>query len=145
MMNFNVSLSSSNGLIIVSGNFTVKEKIYGPLSISFEAGRCSSDLNNCENFGTYNVKKGCMIFINSTSLFSKPARSIVPPVKCPVTVGNYTLKNTELDTSNFAFLPLDGYIFNVIITAVSTDPLTKSKILVFCLKIEVKIERKRVN
>jgi hypothetical protein len=141
MIPFNLSLSSFNGSVIAFGVFDVKQKIYGPLTVTAEAGRCSLDLNNCESFMNINMKQTCSAFQNSSYAVS---RNMNPQIKCPIAVGNYTLNRTQLNLQFLSYLPLHGFIFDVVLKLVS-NPSKKTKIIPFCLKLEVKVERKRVS
>jgi hypothetical protein len=70
---------------------------------------------------------------------------IQPPFGCPILPANYTIKRSEVNLKIYSFLPMDGYVFNEVLKFVATDPVKKTRKLVSCFRIELKIERVRVK
>jgi hypothetical protein len=122
----------------------VMQKIHGPIDASFEISRCSLDLKSCQQFGNFNLRNCCQRLTNSTLIISKIVSKINPPVRCPIDAGNYTAERTELNFKLFSYLPFDGWIYNVIVKVVSTNPKTKSRIIASCFKTEIKIVKVRI-
>jgi hypothetical protein len=81
---------------------------------------------------------------NSTLIISKVVSNFNPPIRCPIDAGNYTAERAELNFKLFAFLPIDGWIYNIIAKIVSTDPKTKSRIIASCFKLEIKVVKVRI-
>jgi hypothetical protein len=120
------------------------QKIYGPIDASFETSRCSLDLKSCQQFGNFNLRNGCQRLTNSSLIISKVVSNFIPPVKCPIDAGNYTAERAELNFKLISFLPLDGWIYNIIGKIISTNPKTKSRIIASCFKVEIKVEKVRI-
>jgi hypothetical protein len=146
-VNFNFEFPDKNlpDVITIAGNFTVLEKIHGPLDVSIESIRCTLDMNRCEKLQNRNVKQICSKLTTSGSFISKVIQNIEPPLNCPVKIGNYTINTTDVDLKFLSFMPMDGFIFNLIIKFISTNPSTKSRIVASCIRVEEKVEKVRVS
>jgi hypothetical protein len=136
--NFNDKLS-------VAGKFEVTEKLYGPIDLSFDFGRCTLDMNTCEKFSSRNFRNMCSEFQNPTTMVTKLVEKIVPALKCPVMPGNYTMIKTDLNLKPISFAPLDGSIFNINTKLITTNPTTKKRIVATCIRFEIKIIKERVK
>jgi hypothetical protein len=117
----------------------IMEKIPGPISLSLESSRCSLDMKNCEYFNVINLKEICKKFVDINPIYTSVFGKISPPLKCPLAVGNYTIKETAIDLKIFAFMPLDGYFYNTVMKSTSAGKTA------WCFKTEVKIVKARVR
>jgi hypothetical protein len=129
--------------VTVGFNFSVSEKLYGPMDLSFEINRCTSDMKSCEKLFNHNTRQACQKFQNSSTNIGKAANNITPLLKCPIEAGNYTLKRTEIDLKKFSFLPFDGFVLNVLYKFVTTIPSRKARVVASCIKMELKVEKIR--
>jgi hypothetical protein len=136
-----------NDIMSIYGGFRIFEKIYGPLSISIEPGKCTSDMKTCEKGFASNLQQLCSKFKDSSFMFAKVIEGITPTLKCPLNIGNYTMKQADVDLKKYSFLPFDGFILNVVMKIVSSDPKkreTKGRIIVACVRFELQVEKVRV-
>jgi hypothetical protein len=99
----------------------------------------------CEKFFVENIRNFCMKFTDPNFLLHGVVQNIVPPLKCPIAAGNYTMARTDIDLRVFSFLPMDGFIFCDVIKITTTVPATKARKLVFCIRIEQKVEKVRIK
>jgi hypothetical protein len=120
----------------------VREKIYGPMSLSMEASRCSLDMKNCEYFQTFNVKELCKKYVDTNIVYRMVFDKISPAMKCPLKPGNYSMEKTEFDVGLIDFMPVDGFIYTTTIKMISGSK--DSKKVVLCFKAETKIAKVRV-
>jgi hypothetical protein len=134
-----------NDIFNAAGSAIVSEKLYGPMDLSYQINRCTSDMKNCEKFLTFNVRNVCQKFQDSLSFIGKAVANITPPMKCPIEVGNYTLKKTEIDLKKYSFLPIDGFILNLVVKLVTTIPSTKTRAVATCVKVEFEVDKIRVR
>jgi hypothetical protein len=137
-----------NNIFNAAGTAIVSEKLYGPMDLSYEINRCTSDMKSCEKFLTFNVRQICQKLQNvqnSLSFIGKAVANITPTLKCPVEAGNYTLKKTEIDLKKYSFLPIDGFILNLVVKLVTTIPATKTRAVASCVKVEFGVEKIRVR
>ena len=123
----------------------LKEPLYGPIDISFEHSRCSLDMKSCEKFLTFNIRELCKKLTDTTLFYSAFVAAIKPRLMCPIAAGNYSVPRTEVNLKFISFLPIDGYVLNTIVKAVSTDPVKKTRKLAWCGKFETKIVKVRVK
>jgi hypothetical protein len=137
--------SSLNNTIKVSGSFTVKEKIHGPIDLSTDTNRCSLDLKSCEKYGSRNIRGLCKMIDNPILFFSDVFAKIKPPTKCPLMPGNYTISESEIDLSLFNYAPVDGYVYMINLKIVSTEKGSKARKIAWCFNLETKITKTRVR
>lgn len=102
-------------------------------------------MKTCEKFGNYNIKGACRKSTNSSTLYYQVVQKIEPPLSCPALPGNYTIHNYESDSKVLTYLPLDGFVYNVVAKLISTDPATKKRLVASCVKAELKVEKIRVK
>ena len=140
-----IPLNNLNDIVTFAGTFEVKEKLYGPIDLSFDNSRCSLDMKSCEKFLVINFREGCRRLTNTTLNFSYLLAAITPRLVCPVAAGNYTIKSTELNLKFISLLPIDGYIYNTIAKVISTDPVKKTRKLAWCSKLETKVVKVRIT
>jgi hypothetical protein len=134
-----------NDAISIGGNLEVFKKLHGPIDISSDLNRCTLNMRTCEKFVNRNMRNVCKRFTNSSLNLSDMLTKVVPPLKCPIEAGNYTVERTDVDLKMLSYAPLDGFIYNILIKLITTDPVTKSRIIASCIKVEVKIVRVRVK
>jgi hypothetical protein len=77
--------------------------------------------------------------------FTKLFEKVVPPLKCPLLPGNYTMIKTDLNLKPISFAPLDGSIFISDLKLITTNPTTKKRIVAACIRFEIKIIKERVK
>lgn len=123
----------------------VREKIYGPIDVSFEHSRCTLDMKTCEKFMTFNIRELCKKLSDTTLFYSDFIAAVTPRLVCPIAVGNYTAKSTNVNLQFISYLPIDGYIYNTIVKGVSMDPVKKTRKLIWCGKFETKVLKVRVK
>ena len=146
LMTAQLRMPSSNiNIITFSGYVNLTKDIQGDMELVIEANRCTLDLKTCEKYPGARIKELCKRFSEKNKFYSSVFENIKPPAKCPVKAGNYTLKETKLDLSALAVIPLDGYLWVVAFKILSTDPGTKKKRLVMCLNSETKISRSNIK
>lgn len=136
---------STDNAITSSGTIILSEKITGPLDLSLETSRCTSDMKTCEKYDTVNFKEVCKKMVDPSFMFSYIAANIKPSLKCPASPGNYTIPETKLNLNIISMVPLDGYIYTDIIKLTFTEDGKKSKKLMWCFKVEVKVDKVRVK
>ena len=141
---FDIPDNNYNNVIWMAGNMEIKEKLFGPIDLSFDHNRCSLNMTNCEKGGVVNIRELCKKMTDKSYIFANVIGRISPRLSCPVMPGNYTLMKTDLNMKLFSFAPLDGFIFLTIAKAVATDPEKKTRFIVWCNKIETKIVKVRV-
>lgn len=113
--------------------------MYGTL----EVGRCTLDMNKCEKFLVFNARGICKQIATNT-WFQSMLKKYDLPLACPMMPGNVTVRNYEVKGDLLAFTPLDGYIYNIVLKLITTDPKTKRKIVATCVQLEGKVEKIRV-
>lgn len=142
---FIIPENNYDDVITMSGNIEIKEKLYGPIDLSFDHSRCTLNMSSCEKFSVFNLREGCKKLNDTNILYSSVVSRIFPRLVCPIPPGNYTIRKSELNLMIFKYAPFDGYIYLTIAKAVATDPVKKTRVLVWCNKIETKIVKVRVR
>jgi hypothetical protein len=132
-----------NDILTIGANFSISEKLYGPMDASYEINRCTFDMKNCEKFININARQICQKFYNTSTMIGQAVANISPPIKCPIEAGNYTMRRIHSDLKRFSFLPIDGFNLNMIIKFVTTVPATKARVVASCIKLEMKVEKIR--
>jgi hypothetical protein len=144
ILNLKIPENNFNDTVELSGSVEVRKKINGPLDASGETNRCSLDMKTCEKFGTFNIPEGCKKFKDPKTFYANLMDNFEPRPSCPVLPGNYTIRKTIVDLKAFRFVPLDGYIYNIIAKGTGVDSATKTKITALCTKVEVKVVKVRI-
>jgi hypothetical protein len=132
-----------NDILTLGGNFSISEKLFGPIEAACELYRCSLDMKTCEKFLNVKVRQICQKFQNSSTIIGKGVANVTPPIKCPMEAGNYTLKKTDADLKRISFLPFDGFILNMVVKIITSVPARKARVVASCIKMEVKVEKIR--
>ena len=135
----NLPKSNTNNSLPISGNIEVKENIPGDFEFVIESNRCSLDLKKCEKYGNINFRQICKLFMDENSFFKAFFSGIEPPLKCPLTSGNYTITDSAVDLNIVSFFPLDGYVWMVTFSLVSSEKGSKHKKVAMCINTETKI------
>jgi hypothetical protein len=135
--------SNVTNIIRGSAEFTIAEKINGPILVSLDASRCSLDMQNCEKFMTYNFKQVCKKLAGSAILFKNVINAITPRLICPIVPGLYSVAESTIDVSVFALVPLDGYVYVINVKAVSGDKESSTRKMAFCYNMEAKVVKVR--
>lgn len=82
---------------------------------------------------------------NPKSIFANFFSNIAPQLTCPLAPGNYSIKDSSIDMTNLSFFPIDGFIINLLIKIVASDPTDKRlKSVKSCMKFELKILKVKV-
>ena len=123
----------------------IKEKLFGPIDLSFDHSRCSLNMTNCEKFSVINIREACKKISDENLYYANIIERVTPRLKCPVMPGNYTILKSDLNLKIFTFAPFDGFIYLTIAKAVVTDPIKKTRIIAWCNKIETKIVKVRTK
>jgi hypothetical protein len=131
--------STTNNLIPFSGYIEVKENVTGDLEFSIESSRCTLDLKKCEKYSNINFRDVCKKFVEKNTFYSGFFTGIKPPLKCPLQPGNYSLVESAIDLNIITFFPLDGFVWVVTFSLVSTESEKKTKKIAMCVNSETKI------
>lgn len=124
--------------VLFSGMMMVEEEVKGPIDMIMEANRCDLKMNNCEIYQRFKITKMCDKFNDKNAFYAGGLTNITPSLRCPIKAGNYTFVDSILDLSALSPLPLDGYIWIVLMKWVSGES-GKNPRLVFCFHGETKI------
>jgi hypothetical protein len=133
-----------NHIVTIGGSFEVFEKLYGPIDMSTEINRCTLDMKTCDNFMNLNIRNLCAKFKDPNQVYSKLVERVLPPLKCPITPGNYTVQRTDVDLKMVSFLPMDGFVYTLLTKTITTDPVKKTRITASCTIFEGKVVQVRV-
>ena len=140
---FDIPDNNYNNVIWMAGNMEIKEKLFGPIDLSFDHSRCSLNMTNCEKFSVINIREACKKISDQSLYYANVIDRVSPRLSCPVMPGNYTILNSDLNLKIFSFAPFDGFIYLTIAKAVATDLVKKTRIIAWCNKIETKIVKVR--
>jgi hypothetical protein len=137
--------NNANHTVSIGGRVEVFQKLYGPMDLTIEVGRCTLDMKTCEKVININIKSLCSKIKDSNMFYALLLSRIEPPLNCPLNPGNYTIHRTEVDLSPFVYIPFDGFLYNFLVKILSTNPTTKARIIAICLQMEFKILKIRVK
>jgi hypothetical protein len=103
-MVFDVRIANENlnDAVSIDGSFKVLEKIYGPLDFSIESGQCTVDMKNCQKNLAVNLRQICSKFNDSSFMLAKVFKGVSSILKCPLEVGNYTIKRADVDLKMYS-------------------------------------------
>lgn len=133
-------LPESTDFAIISGLVTAIEDVPGDIDLVLESSRCDLDFKSCSRENTMNVKGMCKIFKEKNAFYSKIFQAFHPNFECyPFKAGNYTLRDTSLDLKFAKFLPIDNNIFVDTFKWITTDKRSRTKKVVMCFYLEVKV------
>lgn len=131
--------TNTDNKIPFSGYIEVTEELQGEFEFVIEANRCSLDLKECTKYHTVNFRQICEKFVDPNPLYRGFFSNVKPPLKCPLKPGNYTLTDSMVDLSMISFFPIDGYIWVVTLSLVSSENGSKKKKVAMCVNAETKI------
>jgi hypothetical protein len=97
-------------MVNMTGYLQMNEDISGELTGTIEANKCNLDMSNCINYSMLKISDVCGIFSNKLGMFYGVLKTIQPPLKCPLRVGNYTFMDSSIDLSIFSMIPIDGAV-----------------------------------
>lgn len=124
--------------VIFSGMMIVEEEVKGPIDMVTDINRCDLDMKECESYQSLKITKMCEKFDDKNAFYAGGLTNITPSLKCPIKAGNYTFVDSLLDLRALSPLPLDGYIWIMLVKLVS-GVSGKNPRLVFCFNGETKI------
>ncbi|CRK88021.1 CLUMA_CG001807, isoform A [Clunio marinus] len=135
---------SFNKEMNVSGTLDVSEEIAGDIVFILETNKCTLNMKTCEKFTTLNIRDFCDRFTDKNQFFYEALASVQPEFKCPIKAGNYTMFPTIVDLSVTNMFPLDGYVWVASFKFISITNKGKTKKIVFCMNIEIKVVREKI-
>ena len=74
-----------------------------------DINRCDLLMKGCEKYEKFSIGGMCTKFKAKNTSYSETLEKIVPPIVCPLRIGNYSFENTEFDLNFVSRLPLDGW------------------------------------
>lgn len=129
--------SPSLNKFIISGTILMRENITSGLKLYMEVNRCSLDLSDCEKYDRVVIPNLCDKINDKASFWAPLTKAIRPRMKCPISIGNYTVNNGSFDLNMVSRLPIEGYRW-IVRARIVQGPKKKERDL-FCADVDVTV------
>lgn len=128
-----------SGYVIINEDI---EDISSDIVLNIDSNRCDLQMDKCEKYNAFKMSDMCGKLFNIQGIFKSMIQSFHPPLKCPLTAGNYTLDDKAVvDLSVFSMFPIDGSVWVANFKFIGT--FGKTKKIIMCLNSETKIVKTR--
>lgn len=124
--------SPQKNLYLFNGNFSVNEKVKGPLALVLTPHRCDLALIHCEPYQEFRFTHVCDQLTMKGALWTPLVKSFHPKINCPILPGKYKFINGSMDYSMMNGFPLDGYVWYAYYRLYSLAVIPSKQ--VFCIK-----------
>lgn len=96
----NITFSTSRNVVSMNGQLEAKEKIRGPIIVEIQAKVCDSHKREqCVQVPVFTLDNLCL-GLSNTYFFGNLIKAISPKMVCPISQGQYLVKNMRIDMRN---------------------------------------------